>query len=31
MTGCAQVPAIKVSGCDLVPVIYGPAFLTCDG
>src|SRR6266700_6746865 len=27
----AKLPAIKVSGCHLVPVICGPAFLTRDG
>jgi hypothetical protein len=29
--GCAVLPAIKGSGCHLVPVICGPAFLTRDG
>jgi len=27
----AKLPAIEVSGCHLVPVICGPAFLTRDG
>jgi len=29
--GAREVPAIKVSGCHLVPGICGPAFLTRDG
>ncbi len=29
--GCAVLPAIKGSGCHLVLMICGPAFLTRDG